>query len=318
MAGWEADFQTTVDAWQTGALAAGREASERLLRRDDLPEEILLHTRRYATYSLQPLVELASSFTATPLVFPVPEGWSLFNPTLAYGPGGLTAIARSGNYVVDDRGRYTANDDDGVVRTVNYLLRFAPDGAIAAVDRIDDADVRVDPPLFPVAGFEDCRLIWRKDAWWASATRRDASTEGICQMVLLRLDGSRAVELIPLSDGISDHEKNWMPVVSDDPEIFFVYSIAPTVVMRLDPATRDVTRVKRRRAPALARHLRGGGQVLPVAGGWLAIAHEAANFDDGARVYTHRWVWFDAGWRLRGISPGFYLRERGIEFAAGL
>ena len=37
-------------------------------------------------------------------------------------------------------------------------------------------------------------------------TRRDASADGICQMVLLRLDGSRAVEVIPLSDGVSRHE----------------------------------------------------------------------------------------------------------------
>jgi tetratricopeptide (TPR) repeat protein len=40
--------------------------------------------------------------------------------------------------------------------------------------------------------------------------------------------------------------------------------------------------------------------------------------DGSARAYSHRWVWFDAGWRLRRISPGFFLRERGIEFAAGL
>jgi hypothetical protein len=109
-------------------------------------------------------------------------------------------------------------------------------------------------------------------------------------MVLLRLEDNRAVELIPLSDGVSDHEKNWMPVVSDGPDLFFVNSIAPTVIMRLNLATRKVTPVVRRRAPAMARHLRGGGQVLPVEGGWLAIAHEAVVFDDDARVYIHRWV----------------------------
>jgi tetratricopeptide (TPR) repeat protein len=55
-----------------------------------------------------------------------------------------------------------------------------------------------------------------------------------------------------------------------------------------------------------------------VANGWLAIGHEAVVFDDGARVYSHRWVWFDGNWRLRRISPGFFLREHGIEFVAGL
>ncbi len=318
MAGWEADFQATIAAWHAGKLTAGREASERLLRRDDLPDEILLHTRRNATFYLQALAELAPSFAARPLVFPVPAGWSRFNPTLAHGPHGLTAIVRSGNYTVDDRGQYTANDHDSVVRSANYLLQLAPDGTVSEVNLIDDEAVRADPPLFAVTGFEDCRLIWHEGAWWASATRRDANPDGICQMVLLRLDGARAVEVIPLSDGVSDHEKNWMPVVTGGPDLCFVYSIAPTVVMRVDPATRDVTRVVRQRAPALARRLRGGGQVLPVAEGWLAIAHDATIVDGGARVYTHRWVWFDVDWRLSRISPGFLLRERGIEFAAGL
>jgi tetratricopeptide (TPR) repeat protein len=264
------------------------------------------------------LVDLAPSFAATPLVFPVPEGWSRFNPTLAQGHSGPTAIVRSSNYTIDEHGRYTVNDHDGVVRTTNYLLQLTPDGAVAAVDRIDDEAVRTHPPRFPVTGFEDCRLIWREGAWWATATRRDANAAGVCQIVLLRLDGNCAVAVIPLSDGISNHEKNWMPVITSGPDLFFVYSIAPTVVLHLDLATREVTQVARRRVSSSARYLRGGGQVLPVANGWLAIGHEAVVFDDGARAYSHRWVWFDAGWRLRRISPGFFLRERGIEFVAGL
>ena len=312
MAAWETDFQITIDAWSAGALAAGRAACERLLRRDDLPAEILTQTRRNATFYRQPLVEHAGSFVTLPLVFPVPAGWSLFNPTLAQGPHGLTAIVRSGNYTVDGHGQYTSNDPAGVVRTTNYLVNLLPSGTLVAIDRIDDEAVRTEPPLFPVAGFEDCRLIWRDGGWWVSATRRDASTEGICQMVLLRLEGSRATDLVPLSDGVAAHEKNWMPVVTGDSgnSVSFVYSIAPTVVIKLDLATREVTRVVRRRAPVLARHLRGGGQVLAAGGGWLAIAHDAVTFESGARVYSHRWIWFDANWRLRRISPGFSLRER--------
>ena len=318
MAGWEADFRATIDAWRARNLDIGRAASERLLRRDDLPDEILLHTRRNATFYLQPLAELAPSFDAAPLVFPAPAGWSRFNPTLAQGPNGLMAIVRSSNYTVDDHGYYAIADADDVVRTTNYLLHLAPDLTVTAVNRIDDDAVRTHPPRFPVAGFEDCRLIWNEGGWWASATRRDASDDGICQMVLLRFDGNRVTELIPLSDGHSGHEKNWMPVVAAGTDLFFVYSVAPTVVKHLNPSTRRVTRTLRRQAPAIARHLRGGGQVLPVAGGWLAIAHEAVGFEDGGCVYSHRWVWFDADWRLSQISPSFFLRERGIEFVAGL
>jgi tetratricopeptide (TPR) repeat protein len=319
MAGWETDFQTTIDAWSAGDLAAGRTASERLLRRDDLPDEIVRLTRRNATFYLQSLEDLAPSFAANQLLFPVPDGWSRLNPTIAQGPDGLMAIVRSSNYSIDERGYYRINNDaDGIIRTTNYLASLTPDGSIAALDRIDDQPVRKDPPLFPVAGFEDCRLVWHDGGWWASATRREGTVQGTCQMVLLRLEGTRAVDLIPLSDGVLGHEKNWMPVVAAGPDLLFVYEIAPTVVIRIDLATQKIERVSKRRAPALARHLRGGGQVVPVAGGWLAIAHFAVHFDGRARTYVHRWVWFDSNWRLRKISPAFFLRERGVEFAAGL
>jgi tetratricopeptide (TPR) repeat protein len=272
------------------------------------------------TVSLPSIAAFAPSFAIMPMVFPVPEGWSRFNPTLAVGPDGLTAVVRSSNYRIGDDGRYVVDDEDGVVRSHNYLLQLAPDGSVASARLINDDAFRIEPPLFPVSGFEDCRLIWRKDGWWMAATRREVSADGICQMVLLRLDGDRVVDLIPLSDGVSDHEKNWMPVLTDEPgeDLTFVYSVSPTIVMKLDMTTREVTQVVRQRAAALARGLRGGGQVLPVEGGWLAIAHETSEPTDGARVYSHRWVWFDANWKLRRISPEFRLRECGIEFAAGL
>ncbi|MCA9876410.1 MAG: hypothetical protein KC442_01465 [Thermomicrobiales bacterium] len=268
--------------------------------------------------NLRPLTELAPSFTTLPLVFPHPEGWSLFNPSVASGPDGLTAIVRSSNYTVDHLARYAIRDGGAVVRTRNYLAHLRPDGTVREVSVIDDGAVRTEPPLFPVAGFEDCRLLWRDGAWWAAATRRDAAPGGVCQMVALRLEGARVVELIPLSDGVSRHEKNWMPIIGAGPLPAFVDTIAPTVVRQVNPATRQVTTLSRRQAPAWTHSLRGGGQVLPAANGWLAVAHEPVSFQGGARVYNHRWVWFDAGWRLRQASPPFFLRERGIEFAAGL
>lgn len=272
----------------------------------------------WSAENLRPLADVAPSFTTMRLAFPHPAGWSLFNPSVASGPDGLTAIVRSANYTVDHLTRYTIQDGGEGVRTENYLVSLAPDGAVREATLIDDAAVRTEPPLFPVAGFEDCRLFWRDGAWWASATRRDAAASGVCQMVALRLEGARIAELVPLSDGAARHEKNWMPVVAEGPRPLFVDAIAPTVVVELDPATHQVFPLSRRRAPAWAHSLRGGGQVLPVANGWLAVAHESLVWRSGARVYSHRWVWFDAGWRLRQVSPPFFLRERGVEFAAGL
>ena len=84
MAAWEADFQISIDAWQAGTLSVGQSACERLLRRNDLPEEILLHTRRNATFYLRSLAELAPSYADGLLEFPVPDGRSRFTEPSPY------------------------------------------------------------------------------------------------------------------------------------------------------------------------------------------------------------------------------------------
>ena len=70
--------------------------------------------------------------------------------------------------------------------------------------------------------------------------------------------------------------------------------------------------------PVIARHFSGGSQAIPVDGGRLALVHEAVDFEDGGRVYTHRWIWFDPAWRLARLSSPFVFHDRGVEYAAGL
>ena len=70
--------------------------------------------------------------------------------------------------------------------------------------------------------------------------------------------------------------------------------------------------------PVIARHWSGGSQAIPVDGGRLALVHEAVDFEDGGRVYTHRWIWFDPAWRLARRSSPFVFHDRGVEYAAGL
>ena len=80
---------------------------------------------------------------------------------------------------------------------------------------------RVTP--FPVSGFEDARLFRHRDAWWFSAVR-DRHPLGLCQIALVRLEGTWPQDMHLLSDGGDGHEKNWMPVPEDDDRVLrFVY-----------------------------------------------------------------------------------------------
>jgi hypothetical protein len=73
--------------------------------------------------------------------------------------------------------------------------------------------------------------------------------------------------------------------------------------------------------------LNGGSQVVQIPphdydnkpGYWLAITHEA-RFIPGTqlRYYMHRFVVYDKDFKVAKVSVPFYLREKCIEFVAGM
>ncbi|MFN8590996.1 MAG: hypothetical protein U0031_05980 [Thermomicrobiales bacterium] len=317
---WRPTFQTTVDAFYRGEIAAGRTACEQLLSLRGLPADVEAQTHRNMMFYLSRLEEMALSTTMRRIEVPVQAGWSQFNPSIAADGDGFRMILRSSNYAyVGQAMTMVVLDPEKVVRTESYLVELDADLDIGAVTPIDDCQLRPDPPLFPVAGFEDYRLIPGARRWWASAAVRDRTPYGLIQTVLVALDGARAGDLRVISDSPRRHEKNWMPVL-DQPEeaVRFVYSAAPTVVVRYDLDTAELTPEVIREAPPIASRARGGSQVVAIDDGWLCLTHEVGFSRQGVRTYAHRWLWFDTAWRLSRISAPFMFRERGVEFAAGL
>lgn len=319
---WRGAFQRTVVSPSNGDAMGARGACEQLLSLDHLPPEIIVQVRRNCAIHAPTMAEMGLVETDQQIAFPVRDGWSLLNPSIAVPPDGegLMMIARSVNYSVTPEMEYSVSARDGIYRTENYLLRLSPAGEPRTIEPIDDLAIRPEEPAFPVAGFEDCRLVPYRGAWWAAATVRDRNRAGICQIALFRLDGTRATDLWLLSDPANGrHEKNWMPIIpGDDGELRFVYSCFPTTILRVDQVRGSVTPEVIQPASPIARHFSGGTQAIPLDGGHLCLIHEGIDFDDGSRIYLHRFVWFDAAWRLARLSPPFALRQQGIEFAAGL
>jgi hypothetical protein len=171
-----------------------------------------------------------------------------------------------------------------------------------------------------VEGFEDARLFWIS-GWKFIATARDRNERGICQQVMCYLEGDRAKNLEVLSPAHDHHQKNWMPIPHlhrEERDLFFVDSCYPTIV-RDDSG--DYGWVAR--APYVARHFRGGSQIIDLgwANGGLAIIHESVDFSGiPHRAYQHRFVLFGSppSGPLEKVSLPFCFERRGVEFAAGM
>ncbi len=242
------------------------------------------------------------------------------NPSIARDPeGGYLCVVRNTNYRYID-GDYRRLDGGDVIRTENVLVKLSDDFAEEWSSIIDDQEVRTEPPLFPVAGFEDARLVVRGGQWWMSATSREHRSDGRCQIVLsqLTIASDHAVAIgesheLPFLTAYG-HEKNWMPILGRDHA--WVWGTEPTVVCRFDDVTNSLVPSR----TAKGNHsLRGGSQVVWWANGWLAVIHDVVHAS-AQRTYRHRFARWDADWNLVQVTDPFRLGDDpyGLEFCAGL
>jgi hypothetical protein len=110
-----------------------------------------------------------------------------------------------------------------------------------------------------------------------------------------------------------DHQKNWMPWVTSDGKLRFVYRLGQI----LDEAGQLIERVP---PPFDVSRISGGSQVIEINHDThLCLVHEAHTVPGGSnRYYQHRFVDMNRTGRVRGISAPFYFHDRQIEFVAGL
>ena len=273
---------------------------------------------------------------------PLHKGFRGMNPSVATTPAGeLVANLRWVNY------RIGYHAPGGVVRTRNELVRIElSDDAALVTSRspVTEASGMGPLPKAWIVGYEDCRIFRWNRRWFATATVRDRRPDGLAQIALLELDvpdsldGESRVVRVDVQTSINNdqHQKNWVPLVrrpsapelasapSASPggeELLLIYEADPTLVLRVDPETRQAARFAEDTPQPVLKTLRGSSQAIAFelegAPGWLYVAHEA--FGDGkARRYTHRLVWLDAMLEIKHASDPFYFHHRGVEFCAGM
>jgi tetratricopeptide (TPR) repeat protein len=312
---WHGLRQIASSAVQTGRLAAGADAAERLLSLEHVPPAVRAEATRSAALHASKLADLVHGTEFAAFEIDVAEGWSLFNPTIAPDGDGYRVVARSSNYTLH-RGRYEIGGD-GRVHTRSYAVRLDSGLAVTHAAEIEDR-TGVEPfPYAPNCGYEDCRLFRSGDTWYATATTREHNADARCEIALLELVGSAFAALTILDEPEPGrHSKNWMPVAASP--FTFVYSCAPTVVASFDAQSGSIRELISRDAPSIAQRFRGGSQVVSVDGGYLCVVHEAVEWGGPARAYVHRFVRLDDAFSITHVSRPFVFLHRGVEFCAGL
>ena len=283
---------------------------EGMALKPSLPAEARDLARGNLRFYAPRLAALAPGWASAPVAAALPAGWQPLNPSIARAGEGLRMILRSVNYRLTASGSYDLPPGEGV-RSRNWLLELAPDLSVTRCRALAGPAGLPDPGRH-ASGLEDLRLFAWQGELWCSGAYWNAEVDRISQ-ALCRIDpdGAALVDLRLLREAPAQHEKNWMPLVEAGRLRFIRYAGSGEI---LDQAGRALGG-----APAALAldHLRGGSQAIAFDGGWLAVTHEVARYA-APRSYLHRFVWFDAGLRLRRLSRAFTFAGDGVEFAAGL
>lgn len=275
--------------------------------------------RQNSTYYAKSSQSLMPGTRFKEIGFAPPNGYKAMNPSIARCPkGNIWVNQRTVNYIIRPDGSYDMQGDSAI-RTTNYLLGLDHDLNVISQEEILPPEGLPNPRYNLVIGWEDCRLFFWKGDPWCTATARELNDDGYCEIVLSRIEnlgnGQRRFsdhKVITPSFVSRQHEKNWMPMIKGE-QLCFLYSSDPVRIINSDG---DL--VSQSVSHMASDSFRGGGSLIPFEDGWLALIHESHVMPDWRRRYMHRWAWYDSLGRLCRVSESFYLKELGIEFAAGL
>ena len=216
----------------------------------------------------------------------VPSGGCVFNPSVAVTSGGLQVMIRAYDSACHQAANIIGRIDE------QWQLRGARHGA--GIEHFEDLR------LFETRHGQLMAIGYRSDFWHDEPA-----------MVVVELSAMGDARAVHVQSAHGRAEKNWLPVVGTD-DVRFVYSVDPLVTTRWDPATGMCDRVQR--CTGIAR---GSSQLVPFEDGYLAVVHEVT-FTRAGRVYSHRFVRFDAALTGARLGPPWCFEHAGIEFCAGM
>jgi tetratricopeptide (TPR) repeat protein len=299
-----------------GETDRARSLAERYLSQPNLDELDSLHTMARLMELARPVAESFPGAEFRKIVAHSDIGWYHTNPSIHPTSPDRNAYVRNINYRMEDRQWYIHHPERIIETRPGMVDLNATLGTTSYRELVDKTEISR-TGTFYIQGFEDWRLFSHEGSEYAVASIRNTNAEGIAQQYLLTLDGNAIACAVPLSSISDGTQKNWMPVVGSL-EMTFVDSCSPRRIRTHDPESGSTSIVIDEPSNPLFSRFRGGSQLVPWRGGYLAVVHENMDYIHTSRLYLHRFVFFDIDLNITHCSDQFWFAKRGIEFCAGL
>lgn len=319
---YKLDLQLASSAVDTVHAERGFAACDRVALSRLSPREALEQTQQLAVRYAAPI----RGMEFLPLQPTITAPYRPCNPSIVRTDAGYLVLCRTVNYE-QRRLRYRSFDDDQVYRTRNVLLRLDASFQVVAESELTlDAE-----PLrhAMVRGLEDCRLVQCRGELLFTCATMDRHPSGVVNQSICQLgaDGhvTRHRPLVGAFDGTI--QKNWLPFVADE-TLYAIYGYDPFTLLRLSPDSGEYNVAQRTESAVNGIAWRGSAGPLAWPDGAgrpghrLVLVHEAIRRQgadaEWERIYLHRFVEYDAAFRVTRVSRPFIFAHKGVEFACGM
>ena len=322
--------EMSVSAYYAGDKMQGAACVQSLLRNLNVSHHVRNMAYYNARFYVQPWpsltqVDLATSNTKFfPLKPKLPSPYRPCNPSLALRDNKLEVVCRAVNYDQQNARNYKVLDDSGVFHTTNVLMTLDPD-TLEVLSETPMENQLKGPfaSTCQVQGLEDARVVNVGDDTLAfSCTSLEHTSDNRPRICWVELSPTAAVTKVTQITGYKDGDiqKNWLPYMTDDKKVRFVYGYNPFVLLELDINTCIVQPIYQTDLPLQTSGWRGSsGPVMVPGHGYLILIHEICDKPEG-RHYMHRFVLMDENMaQFKAASDLFYFKHgSGVEMATGM
>lgn len=243
------------------------------------------------------------------------QNYHPMNPSIVKIEDGYLINIRTVNYLFDPNFRYITN---GPCNSINYLINLDQNLNIININELKYQNM---PYNGNFDGWEDIRLFYYRDKLHCSFTTLQV-TENRRQTICISNLSDDIPSHISLNNYGSDKiQKNWVPLISKNKDLFFIYSFNPLTILKYDEEIKNAKLHQISKVNKMNKW-RGGSPALQLEelgyeNYYLCVIHESE-----FPKYKHKFILLEEIkeniFQIKSESDFFYFIDGIVEFTSGL